>query len=204
MSKKLDLQVQRRNLSNDINALSEGNNTNAILNSINANTIVDGQNSSLEYFRELKRKLMINLKDEIHAKIITMKILKEINDKELYLQDGYKTFSDFILEFNLARTQVYGYIRMASAISEGVLSEEYIIQNGIQNSLLFIRNTNSDTIKKSRVNPIKPLRFQLKNQDSYDFYKQNAKFTSFLMDELFKDKKDLLEEFMKKFKSLKG
>ncbi|UPA18577.1 chromosome replication/partitioning protein [Borrelia puertoricensis] len=203
MSKKLDLQVQRRNLSNDINVLAEGNNTNAILNSVNTCTVVDEQNSSLEYFRELKRKLMINLKDEIHAKIITMKILKEINDKELYLQDGYKTFSDFISEFNLARTQVYGYIRMASAISEGVLSEEYIIQNGIQNSLLFIRNTNSDTIKKSRQNPIKPLRFQLKNQESYDFYKQNAKFTSFLMDELFKDKKDLLEEFMKKFKSLK-
>ncbi|WP_434757170.1 chromosome replication/partitioning protein (plasmid) [Borrelia puertoricensis] len=203
MSKKLDLQVQRRNLSNDINVLAEGNNTNAILNSVNTCTVVDEQNSSLEYFRELKRKLMINLKDEIHAKIITMKILKEINDKELYLQDGYKTFSDFISEFNLARTQVYGYIRMASAISEGVLSEEYIIQNGIQNSLLFIRNTNSDTIKKSRQNPIKPLRFQLKNQESYDFYKKNAKFTSFLMDELFKDKKDLLEEFMKKFKSLK-
>ncbi|WP_247073423.1 chromosome replication/partitioning protein [Borrelia turicatae] len=51
---------------------------------------------------------------------------------------------------------------------------------------------------------MKPLRFQLKNQDSYDFYKQNSKFTSFLMDELFKDKKDLLEEFMKKFNSLKG
>ncbi|UPA11059.1 chromosome replication/partitioning protein (plasmid) [Borrelia parkeri] len=204
MSKKLDLQVQRRNLSNDINVLVEGNNTNAILNSVNTSTIVDEQNSSLEYFRELKRKLMINLKDEIHAKIITMKILKEINDKELYLQDGYKTFSDFISEFNLARTQVYGYIRMAAAISEGVLSEEYIIQNGIQNSLLLIRNTNSDTIKKSRQNPIKPLRFQLKNQDSYDFYKQNAKFTSFLMDELFKDKKDLLEEFMKKFNSLRG
>ncbi|AFI32220.1 chromosome replication/partitioning protein [Borrelia crocidurae] len=203
MSKKLDLQVQRRNLSDNINLSTEGNNTGVILTSVNSEVVINEQNSSLEYFKELKRKLMINLKDEIHAKITVMKILKEINDKVLYIQEGYKTFSAFIEEFNLARTQVYGYIRMASAIDEGILSEEYIIQNGIQNSLLFIRSANSTNIKKSRQNPVKPLRFQLKSQESYDFYKKNSKFTSFVLDELFIEKKDWLETLMKKFNSLR-
>ncbi|WP_327786780.1 plasmid partition family protein, partial [Borreliella valaisiana] len=39
---------------------------------------------------------------------------------------------------------------------------------------------------------------------SYDFYKSNAKFTSFMMHELFENQKDLINKLLKRYKQLKG
>ncbi|UPA17354.1 chromosome replication/partitioning protein (plasmid) [Borrelia coriaceae] len=156
----------------------------------------------LTHYNKLKEKLIINFKDEIFSKIETMKILKEIKDKGYYKLDGYKNFIDFILNFNLAKTQVYNYLKIATAMEEGLINDDFILKNGFNQTLSFIKTNNSATLKKSRQNSIKPLRFQLKSQESYTFYKQNAKFTGFILDKLFLSKKDLLEDFMKEFKSL--
>ncbi|QTL83987.1 chromosome replication/partitioning protein [Borrelia miyamotoi] len=155
-------------------------------------------------YNSLKEKLKVNFKKEIHNKIETMKVLKEIKDNEYYKLDNYRTFEDFSKEYRLARTQVYQYLRLANAIEEGIIEENFLIKNGINDSLIFLKDKQGKRIKKSKINPIKPLRFQLKNQDSYDYYKKNAKLTSFILDELFRDKKDWLEEFVKRFQNLKN
>ncbi|QFP42593.1 chromosome replication/partitioning protein (plasmid) [Borrelia miyamotoi] len=183
-----------------INTRNLNNEKNSIL-LVNNKIKVDADQ---ERFELLKSKLKDNIKDDIYNKIEAMHILKEIKEKEYYKLDGYKSFSQFIKNYKLAKSQAYSYLRIANAIQDGILKEEYLIENGFRQSLSFLMEKESRNLKKSKVNPIKPLRFQLKSQESYDYYKKNAKFTSFLMDELFKDKKDLLEEFMKRFKNLKG
>ncbi|WP_210361203.1 chromosome replication/partitioning protein, partial [Borreliella garinii] len=83
------------------------------------------------------------------------------------------------------------------------IEEPFLLENGIKETIIFLRNSNSEKIKKSKQNLIKPLRFQLKKQESYDFYKKNAKFTSFMMDEIFENQKDFLNRLMKKYEKLK-
>ncbi|WP_029346986.1 plasmid partition family protein [Borreliella garinii] len=58
-------------------------------------------------------------------------------------------------------------------------------------------------IKKSNRNFIKPLRFQLKTEKAYIYYKSKAKFTSFVLEKLLKDKEELLNEIMKEYKECK-
>ncbi|UPA18798.1 chromosome replication/partitioning protein [Borrelia puertoricensis] len=163
-------------------------------------TKLSKDNHKDEYLR-LKDKLKSLTVDDIYNKIETAKILSLINKKKLYIFDGYKNFYSFLSDFKIAKSQAYKYIKIASGVEHGIIDYDFVASNGIENTIKKLED--NSVIKKSKQNPIKPLRFQLKNQESYDFYKKNAKFTSFLMDELFKDKKDLLEEFMKKFKSLK-
>ncbi|AHH13207.1 Plasmid partition family protein (plasmid) [Borrelia hermsii YBT] len=171
------------------------------VNKRNLDTI---DNNQLDYYQKLKDKLVNNFKKEIFHKIEVIKILKEIKDNEYYKLDGYNSFNSFAKNYKIARTQVYDYLRLANAMEEGLLEERFIIENGLTISLLSLRDKEGVNIKKSRQNPIKPLRFQLKSQNSYAFYKSNAKFTSFLMDELFENQKDLLDKLLKKYKELKG
>ncbi|WP_024653030.1 chromosome replication/partitioning protein [Borrelia persica] len=154
-------------------------------------------------FEILKCKLKDNIKEDIYNKIEAMYILKEIKEKRYYKLDGYKSFSQFIKNYKLGRSQAYSYLRIASAIEYGILKEEYLIENGVRQCLIFLTKSENIKIKKSRQNLIKPLRFQLKCQETYDYYKKNSKFTSFLMEELFREQKDLLNEIMKKFKESK-
>ncbi|MCD2321119.1 chromosome replication/partitioning protein, partial [Borreliella burgdorferi] len=118
--------------------------------------------SKISYYKTLKEKLNDNFKKEILHRVENIKILKEIKDNQYYKFDGYKTFLDFIKDFNVAKTQAYKYLRLATALQEGLIKEDYLIENGIKNSYNFIKDKESPALKKSRQNPIKPLRFQLK------------------------------------------
>lgn len=151
----------------------------------------------MERFLFLKERLIINFQKEIHNKIETMKILKEIKDKEYYKLDGYQNFEMFTRNYKIAKSQAYEYLRMANAIEEGLVQEKYIIENGIQNSLFFLKDKEGGKVKKSNRNFIRPLRFQLKTEDAYIYYKSKARFTSFLLEKLLKDKEELLNEIMK-------
>ncbi|WP_418456572.1 chromosome replication/partitioning protein [Borreliella lusitaniae] len=164
----------------------------------NGNYIIT--DSALNYYNSLKEKLKINSKKEIYCKLETLKILKEIKDNEYYKLDGYKSFEAFSKDYRLARAQVYNYLKIANAIEDGIIEEEFLIKNGILETLTILRNRESKTIKKSKQNPIKPLRFQLKKQESYDFYKNNAKFTAFILEELLENQKDLINKLLKKYK----
>ncbi|OJH14536.1 permease, partial (plasmid) [Borreliella bissettiae] len=148
-------------------------------------------------------RLIINFQKEIHNKIETMKILKEIKDKEYYKLDGYQNFEMFTRNYKIAKSQAYEYLRMANAIEEGLVQEKYIIENGIQNSLFFLKDKEGGKVKKSNRNFIRPLRFQLKTENAYIYYKSKARFTSFLLEKLLKDKEELLNEIMKEYKECK-
>ncbi|AHH07797.1 Putative plasmid partition protein (plasmid) [Borrelia crocidurae DOU] len=182
-----------------INARNFNNDKNSILLVDDGINIDDNQ----KRFALLKSKLKDNIKDDIYNKIEAMHILREIKDKEYYRLDGYKSFSRFIKDYKLAKSQAYSYLRIASAIQDGILKEEYLIENGFRQSLSFLMEKESKNLKKSKINPVKPLRFQLKSQDSYNYYKKNAKLTGFILDKLFLEKQNLLKEFVKEFAILK-
>ncbi len=160
-------------------------------------------NEREERYKNLKQRLKSSFQQEIYYKMEVIKILKEIKDNEYYKLDGYRTFEDFIKDYHLARSQAYDYLKIANAIQDGVLEEAYVIENGVTKTIAFLRKS-PGVLKKSKQNPIKPLRFQLKTQESYDFYKSNAKFTSFMMHEIFENQKDLINKLLKKYKQLKG
>ncbi|AOW96086.1 chromosome replication/partitioning protein [Borrelia miyamotoi] len=172
-----------------------------ILNTRNIST-QEFENEELEYrsYKEQLRRIVIN---DIDNKIKTMQILHHIREKKLYFLDGYKRFEDFLSEFIISRSQAFLYLKIYKKVLDGSIKIEDIKQKGFKG---VYRDIVSLAIKSksSKQNPVKPLRFQLKSQDSYDFYKKNAKFTSFLMDKIFSSKKDLIEELMKEFKTLKG
>ncbi|WP_187981922.1 chromosome replication/partitioning protein [Borreliella bavariensis] len=156
------------------------------------------------HYNDLKNRLKTNIKKKIFYKVESIRILKEIKDNEYYKLDGYKSFDAFIRDYKLARTQVYIYLKLAKALQAGILNEDYIIENGIYDSLDLIEGQETSIIKKSKQNPIKPLRFQLKSKESYIFYKSNAKFTGFLLDKLFNNEKEIIKRIMKEYKQLKG
>ncbi|AHH07136.1 Putative plasmid partition protein (plasmid) [Borrelia crocidurae DOU] len=167
-----------------------------ILNSRDQNISNKESKVRYEFYKNQLRAILLN---EVEDRIKIMKILYEIKEGFLYKLDGYKNFNKFLEDFVIARTQAFKYLKIYKEILKGTLDVEELKRDGIKGVLRKIKAS-----QKSKENPIKPLRFQLKSQESYSFYKQNAKFTSFLMDELFKYKKDLLKEFMKKFKDLRG
>ncbi|UPA18600.1 chromosome replication/partitioning protein [Borrelia puertoricensis] len=186
------LKINKRNIDSEGNALlvtSPNNCENSI---------------GIERYNVLKKKLYVNLREGIYNKIECMKILKEVKDNEYYKLDGYRSFDAFIKDYDVAKTQAYNYLKIATALEEGIIEEQYVLKNGFRQILDLLKDKKGINIKKSRQNPIKPLRFQLRKQESYDFYKKNAKFTSFLMDELFEHQRDLLDKLLKKYKELKG
>ncbi len=91
----------------------------------------------MERFLFLKERLVFNFQKEIHNKIETMKILKEIKDKKYYKLDGYQSFEMFTRDYKIAKSQAYEYLRIANAIEEGLIQENDIIEKGIQNSYFF-------------------------------------------------------------------
>ncbi|AMR76166.1 chromosome replication/partitioning protein [Borrelia hermsii] len=161
-------------------------------------TKLPGDNRKDEYLR-LKDKLKSLMADDIYNKIETAKILSLISERKLYIFDGYKNFYSFLADFKIAKSQAYKYIKIAAGVEQGIIDYDFVASNGIENTIRKLED--NSIVKKSRQNSIKPLRFQLKLQESYNFYKQNAKFTGFLLDELFTNRKDLLKEFLNQFKS---
>ncbi|WP_235633180.1 chromosome replication/partitioning protein [Borreliella mayonii] len=109
-----------------------------------------------------------------------MKILKEIKDKEYYKLDGYQNFEMFTRNYKIAKSQTYEYLRIANAIEEGLAWEKDIIENSIQNSLFFLKDKEGVKIKKFNRNFIRPLRFQLKTENAYIYYKSKAIYYFFV------------------------
>lgn len=171
----------------------------------NKNSILDTNNNiqafnDKERFEFLKSKLKDNVKEDIYNKIEAMYILMEIKNKAYYKLDGYKSFEKFIKNYRLARSQAYTYLKIAGAIKEGSLKQEYLIENGFRQSILFLMNSENAVGKTLNQSSKKFLRLQLKNQESYFFYKKNYKFTEFFLDKVFLDKKDWIDQIMKEFK----
>ncbi len=128
------------------------------------------ENEELEYksYKDQLRRITV---DDVENKIKTMKILYKIREKKLYLIDGYKKFEDFLSEFIISRSQAFLYLKIYRKVLEGSISINDIKEKGLKG---VYRNILNVEIKedKSKQNPIKPLRFQLKKQESYNFYKK--------------------------------
>ncbi|SCW44027.1 Putative plasmid partition protein [Borreliella japonica] len=165
-------------------------------------SIKEFENDELEYksYKDQLRRITI---DDIDNKIKTMKILYKIREKKLYLIDGYKKFEDFLSEFIISRSQAFLYLKIYRKVLDGSVSIGDIKEKGLKGVYRNILNTEIKE-DKSRQNPIKPLRFQLKSKESYDFYKTNSKFTGFLLDKLFNNEKEIIKRIMKEYKQLKG
>ncbi|ATQ20286.1 chromosome replication/partitioning protein [Borrelia miyamotoi] len=148
-----------------------------------------------EAYKNQLREILLN---EMEDRIKIMKIIYEIKENSLYKIDGYKNFNKFLEDFVIARTQAFKYLKIYKEILKGTLNLEELKKEGIKGILRKIKIS-----QQSKENPIKPLRFQLKSQDSYDYYKKNAKFTGFLLDKLFSSEKGLLEKIMNEFKHFK-
>ncbi|ACN93417.1 putative plasmid partition protein (plasmid) [Borreliella finlandensis] len=159
------------------------------------------ENEELEYksYKDQLRRITV---DDVENKIKTMKILYKIREKKLYLIDGYKKFEDFLSEFIISRSQAFLYLKIYRKVLEGSISINDIKEKGLKG---VYRNILNLEIKedKSKQNSIKPLRFQLKSQESYAFYKSNAKFAGYLLDKLFNNEKEIIKRIMKEYKRLK-
>ncbi len=174
------------------------------INKRNLSESVREEEQALVHYNKLKEKLNINFQKEIYCKIEAMKVLKEIKDKEYYKLDNYSSFDDFAKDYRLARTQTYKYLKIATAIEEGLIEEKYVVKNGINDTICLLKTKESPSLKKSNQNPIKPLRFQLKKEEAYSFYKKNPKLTSFLLEKIFFKEKDFLLKIIKEFETLRN
>ncbi|UPA12556.1 chromosome replication/partitioning protein [Borrelia venezuelensis] len=157
--------------------------------------------SKEEEYENYKHALKKSMVNDIENKIQIMEILYNIKNKKLYLIDGYENFNSFIKGFLIAKTQAYLYLKVYEQVLQGKLSIKEIKDKGM---IEVYRNIKLKEIsdKKSKQNTIKPLRFQLKNQESYDFYKKNAKFTGFVLDNLFSNDKKYLDKLFKEYSGL--
>ncbi len=149
------------------------------INKRNLSESVREEEQALVHYNKLKEKLNINFQKEIYCKIEAMKVLKEIKDKEYYKLDNYSSFDDFAKDYRLARTQTYKYLKIATAIEEGLIEEKYVVKNGINDTICLLKTKESPSLKKSNQNPIKPLRFQLKKEEAYSFYKKIPSLQAF-------------------------
>ncbi len=157
--------------------------------------------SEEEEYENYKHALKKSMVNDIENKIKIMEILYNIKSKKLYRIDGHVSFKSFIEEFLIARTQAYLYLKIYEQVLKGNLSIKEIRDKGM---IEIYRNIKSKEVvdKKSIQNSIKPLRFQLKRKDSYDFYKSNAKFTGYLLDKIFSSDKDYLNQIFKEYSDL--
>ncbi|AHH13085.1 Putative plasmid partition protein (plasmid) [Borrelia hermsii YBT] len=154
-----------------------------------------------ERYLELKEKLKILIKEESYNKIETARILKEINESKYYALDGYKSFTAFIKSYKIAKTSIYRYIKLVTGIDSGKIDYDLILSRGVDYAIKVLEN--NSIISKSNVNPLRPLRFQLDDEESFHFYKSNTKFASFLLKEIYKNEKDFFNKMRDRYNTLK-
>ncbi|WP_210371425.1 chromosome replication/partitioning protein [Borreliella garinii] len=167
----------------------------------------NNQDENLIIYNDLKDQLKLNLKDDIDNKIQRMKILYKIKQKELYKYDGFKSFEQFIKSFIIAKTQAYTYLKVYEKVLEGVISIDKIKEVGF-NSIYHaiqkkgISEINQENINKNNKENI-PIRILIKDNELYDFCKKDTKRVSFILKEIFKNKKDILSEIIIKYDNFK-
>ncbi|WP_024653611.1 chromosome replication/partitioning protein [Borrelia persica] len=154
--------------------------------------------SEEEEYENCKHSLRKSMVNDIENKIQIMEILYNVRKKKLYRFDHHATFDAFIKAFGIGKTQAYLYLKIYEQILKGTLTVKEIREKGL---IEIYRNIKLKEIsaKKSRQNLIKPLRFQLKDHKSYDFYKKRSKFAAFILDKLFLEDKTYLDKLFKEY-----
>ncbi|WP_424632711.1 chromosome replication/partitioning protein [Borreliella lusitaniae] len=153
-------------------------------------------------YLKLKEKLKILIKEESYNKIETARILKEINDNKYYIIDKYKSFNHFIKDYNMAKTTVYRYIKLAMGIDSGKINYELILKKGIYHAIQILENNEIISNSKSILN--RSFKVKIEDEKSFNFYKSNTNFVSFLLKELYYDNQKLLTSIKNKYDDLKN
>lgn len=152
-------------------------------------------------YLKLKEKLKILIKEESYNKIETARILKEINDNKYYVIDNYKSFIHFIKEYNMAKTTVYRYMKLVIGIDNGKINYELILKKGIHYAIQILENDGIIKNSKSILN--RSFNLKIEDEGSFNFYKSNTKFVSFLLKELYYNNQKLLTNIKNKYENLK-
>lgn len=167
----------------------------------------NNQDENLIIYNDLKDQLKLNLKDDIDNKIQRMKILYKIKQKELYKYDGFKSFEQFIKSFIIAKTQAYTYLKVYEKVLEGVISIDKIKEVGFNSIYYAIQKQGVSEINQENINKNNkentPIRILIKDNELYDFCKKDTKRVSFILKEIFKNKKDILSEIIIKYDNSK-
>lgn len=166
---------------------------------LNGNEIKKNRESR---YLKLKEKLKILIKEESYNKIETARILKEINDNKYYVIDKYKSFDHFIKDYNLAKTTVYRYMKLAIGIDSGKINYELILKKGMYYAIQILENNGCISSPKNTLN--RSFKIKIKDEKSFDFYKSNTNFTSFLLKELYYNNQELLTNIKNKYDNLKN
>ncbi|ADQ30014.1 chromosome replication/partitioning protein [Borreliella burgdorferi] len=160
----------------------------------------DDQDKELANYNNLKEQLKYNLKDDINNKIQRMKILYEIKQKELYKYDGFARFNDFIKSFEVAKSQAYRYLKIYQKVLEGKVSIDKIKEVGFKAILRDIKAENflnEDNHSESEGdNESIPIRILVKDKELYNFCKQDTKRLYFIIEKIYKEKRDVLSELI--------
>ncbi|ACO38198.1 chromosome replication/partitioning protein [Borreliella burgdorferi] len=160
----------------------------------------DDQDKELANYNNLKEQLKYNLKDDINNKIQRMKILYEIKQKELYKYDGFARFNDFIKSFEVAKSQAYRYLKIYQKVLEGKVSIDKIKEVGFKAILRDIKAENflnEDNHSESEgYNESIPIRILVKDKELYNFCKQDTKRLYFIIEKIYKEKRDVLSELI--------
>ncbi|ACL34139.1 chromosome replication/partitioning protein [Borreliella burgdorferi] len=168
----------------------------------------DDQDEELANYNNLKEQLKYNLKDDINNKIQRMKILYEIKQKELYKYDGFVRFNDFIKSFEVAKSQAYRYLKIYQKVLEGKVSIDKIKEVGFKAVLRDIEGKNflnEDNHNESKeINESIPIRILVKDKELYNFCKQDTKRLYFIIEKIYKEKKDVLSELIIEYEKIKN
>ncbi|WKC78426.1 chromosome replication/partitioning protein (plasmid) [Borreliella turdi] len=166
---------------------------------LNRNEIKDNRESR---YLKLKEKLKILIKEESYNKIETARILKEINDNKYYVIDKYKSFNHFIKDYNMAKTTVYRYIKLAIGIDSGKINYELILKKGIHYAIQILEN--NEIIANPKGTLKRFLKIKIEDEKSFDFYQSNTNFVSFLLKALYYDNQKLLTNIKNKYDKIKN
>ncbi len=128
--------------------------------------------------------------------------MKEINDNKYYVIDKYKSFDHFIKDYNLAKTTVYRYMKLAIGIDSGKINYELILKKGMYYAIQILENNGCISSPKNILN--RSFKIKIKDEKSFDFYKSNTNFTSFLLKELYYNNQELLTNIKNKYDNLKN
>ncbi|UGQ17901.1 chromosome replication/partitioning protein [Borrelia sp. RT1S] len=145
-------------------------------------------------YLELVGKLRALVAKDIRTKIEMAKTVLEIYDDKLYIAGGFDSFASFIKTCGLSNTTVYSYVRIGKAIKEGHITEQDIIDRGINYIRVIVEKSNYGKLKEERaLTKSIPLRILIPSENTYSYFKQNTKFTSYALSKLYEEHRELLD-----------
>ncbi|WKC58500.1 chromosome replication/partitioning protein [Borrelia sp. P9F1] len=159
------------------------------------------ENQALYAEKEIKeqrlKKLMERLKSltvkDIRTKIDMIKTVFEIYDEKLYVVGGYNNFVEFIRTCGTSTTNAYLFIKIGKALKEGHITEQDIIDRGIDHIKMIVKENNYKALQEGKIRKDIPLRILIPSEGTYSYFKSNTKFTSYALDRIYREHRHLLD-----------